>query len=141
GRRPAARKAARRQDAAREPYVRWAPAPRGSFMSVISSPDGWGPPPPASAPEPKAGLAVTSRSRALLPELEIRGDEARQTDVVERDRNRRVKPDHDVGSGLRHRARQRGVVGEVACLKLQRVVGRAGSSGEIVDRLGPEMAA
>src|SRR5208282_1153150 len=56
---------------------------------------------------PHAGRAWPSpaRSRALLPELEICGDEARQTDVVERDRIRRVEPDHDVGPSLRHRAR------------------------------------
>ena len=67
---------------------------------------------------------VFPKSARALPELEIRGDEARQADVVERDRIRRVEPDHDVGPGLRHRARQRGVAGEVACRKLQRVVGR-----------------
>ena len=42
---------------------------------------------------------------APLPELEIRGDEARQADVVERDQIRRVEPDHEAGPGLRHRAR------------------------------------
>ena len=50
--------------------------------------------------------------------------------MVERDRIRRVEPDHDVGPGLRNRARQRGVAAEVACRKLQRVVGRAGSAAK-----------
>ena len=47
--------------------------------------------------------------------------------MVERDRIRRVEPDHDVGPGLRHCARQRRVAAEVACRKVQRVVGRTGS--------------
>jgi hypothetical protein len=73
-------------------------------------------------------------------ELEIRGDQARLGDSDERDRVRRVEPDHRVSADLPHRAMDRGEAAEVIGRELNRVVGRAAARDEVVDRLPAEQA-
>ena len=86
-------------------------------------------------------MSPRQRAGAELRQLEIRRDQARQADVIDRDRIRRAERDHDVRPDLRHRARERREAAEHAQGNLDRVVGRTGSGGEIVDRRVAETAA